>query len=114
MDKDTREELERLEKELLADLPEAEQISEDDLLSELELEEIFAEHADPAEAPDDAAYSNYSSDYSDELQEFADNGGEEPKKHVFGDKLTIGLMLTVCALCVGIIAVLIYWMEAFL
>ena len=115
MDKDTREELERLEKELLSEQPEADEISEDELLSELELEAIFAENADPIDAPDDdAVYSNYSNDYSDDLQEFADNGGEEPKKRVFGDKLTIGLMLTVCALCLGIIGVLIYWVGAFL
>ena len=115
MDKDTREELERLERELLTEQPEAGELSEDDLLSELELEELFAENADPVDAPeDDAVYSNFPNDYTDALQEFADNGGEEPRKRYFGDKLTIGLMLTVCALCLGIIGVLIYWLETFL
>ena len=114
MDKDTREELERLEQELLADLPETDELSEEDLLADVDLEEVFAEVADPVEISGEDAYSNFSGDYSDELQEFADNGGEEPPKRYFGDKLTIGLMITVSALCLGIIGMLIYWLNAFL
>ena len=114
MDKDTREELERLEQELLADLPETDELSEEDLLADVDLEEVFAEVADPVEISEEDAYSNFSGDYSDELQEFADNGGEEPQKRYFGDKLTIGLMITVSALCLGIIGMLIYWLNAFL
>ena len=47
------------------------------------------------------------------MQEFADNGGEE-RRRVFGDKLTIGLMIAVCVLCLGIIGVLFYWLKNFL
>ena len=114
MDKDTREELERLEQELLADLPETDELREEDLLADVDLDEIFEDLADPVEVSEENAYSNFSNVYSDELQEFADNGGEEPQKRYFGDKLTIGLMITVSALCLGIIGMLIYWLEAFL
>lgn len=114
MDKDTREELERLEKELLEDQPETVELSEEELLADVDLDEIFAELADPMEIPEEAAYSNFANDYSDELEEFADNGGQEPRKRVFGDKLTIGLMIAVCVLCLGIIGVLVYWLKAFL
>ena len=113
MDKDTREELERLEKELLADQPETDELSEEELLADIDLDEIFAEEAEDIDLAENDAYSNYANDYSDDLQEFADNGGEE-RRRVFGDKLTIGLMITVSALCLGIIGMLIYWLEAFL
>lgn len=113
MDKDTREELERLEKELLADQPETDELSEEELLADIDLDEIFAEEAEDIDLAENDAYSNYANDYSDDLQEFADNGGEE-RRRVFGDKLTIGLMITVCVLCLGIIGVLFYWLKNFL
>ncbi len=108
MDKDTQQELERLEKELLT----SEELSEDALISDDDLVAIFDDLADPVD--DNRVYAQTFSDYDEELDAFAENGGELPQKRVFGDKLTIGLMLTASALCLGIIGVLIYWMEAFL
>ncbi len=107
MENDTQKELERLESELLT---EAEELTEEDLLADLDLEGIFDELAEPVEVPEHAAYSNYPNDYSDELQDFA----EPPEKQYFSDKLTIGLMLTACGLCLGIIGVMLYWLNTFL
>ena len=95
---DTRKELERLERELLAE----EEIGE---IPELALDDL--------EEP--VAYSNDSNDYSEELQEFAETGGEEATgKEKKNDKAIIGLMITASVLCLGIIGVLIYWLEVFL
>lgn len=72
MDKDTREALERLESELLAD----------------------------GESP--------------ELEERSPEINENEETHRKNDKLTIGLLLTVCFLCLGLIGVMIYWLETYL
>ena len=95
---DTRKELERIEQELLAD----EEITE---IPEPALD-------DPAEP---MAYSNYANDYGEELQEFAETGGQESlRKKKKNDRIIIGLMITACLLCLGILGVLIYWLEVFL
>ena len=107
MDKDTQEELERLEEALLS---EPEELVEEELLTDLDLEGIFEELSDPADVDEDAIYSNCPNDYDEDLQDFAD----QTEKRVFGDKLTIGLMLAACALCLGIIGVMVYWLNNFL
>lgn len=138
MQKDTQEELERLERELLEaepalqkmeeltledmELPEAD-VSDDDLDQDL-LEEIRAilddnGPAEPAfddpqtihEPEEPLVYCNYSNDYGRDLQEFADDPDADASKN---DRLTIGLMIAACALTLGIITVLIYWLVAFL
>ena len=95
---DTRKELERIEQELLAE----EEIGEN---PELALD-------DPEEP---VAYSNDSNDYSEELQEFAETGGQENlREKKKNDRVIMGLMITACFLCLGILGVLIYWLEVFL
>ena len=107
--KDTQEELDRLEQELLAEEPQPEETIPSD--EEL-LEEIMEELSEPEEAkePTEAeAYSNYENDYDAQLQDFAETGETEPKKN--NDKLIIGLMITASVLCLGIIGILLYWLN---
>ena len=117
MREDTKRELERLERELLA---REEEDQQDDTLLE-DIKDILGEEEPVAPAFDDPqtihapkgpmVYCNYSNDYGRDLQEFADTG-EEPKKKT--DKVSLGLMITACVLTAGIIGVLIYWLVALL
>ena len=115
--KDTQEELDRLEQELIAE--ETQQPEDIDLDEEL-LTEVIEEFSQPAfEDPDKirepaegVVYSNYANDYGEDLQRLADTGETEPKKK--NDKVIIGLMITASVLCLGIIAILLYWLNAFL
>ena len=114
---DTKRELERLERELLAQ--EADEQTEDELLDDIKSllrEEAPAEPAfdDPQAIHDPKepmVYCNYSNDYGRDLQEFADSG-EVPEKKT--DKVTMGLLITACGLTAGIIGILIYWLVAYL
>ena len=118
MREDTKRELERLERELLA---REEAVQQEDTLLE-DIKDILGEENSQVEpAFDDPqtihdpkepmVYCNYSNDYGRELQAFADTG-EEPKKKT--DKVSLGLMITACVLTAGIIGVLIYWLVALL
>ena len=119
--KDTQEELDRLEQELLKD-----QQIDPEFLSEL-LE-------DPEETPEPAfddpdtiydpeepmVYCNYSNDYggdagAENQEKPAPDGQAVSKEKVTKDNhIIMGLMIAVSALCAGIIGVLIYWMVVFL
>lgn len=139
--KDTQKELDRLEQELLAEelQPEEENVDLDEALLTEVLSEFsepkfdgIEEFRDPQDkdpdefrdpedgAPDQfrdpedvQAYSNYANDYDEALQNLAQTGETEPQIKN-NDKLIMGLMIVVCALCVGIIGFLIYWLNAFL
>ena len=110
---DTREELNRLEQELLSQ----EQNDDNELLDEL-IREVKEESADDDIFLDDALlrevlepeeliYSNYANDYGKDLEDEA----QEQKAHE--DKLQIILMIAASALSLGIIGILIYWLVAF-
>ena len=134
---DTREELERLEQELLAEEPAVqEQVDESDaLLEELirevkaqtEEEDVFLDDAllrenlpedaapafedpDKIHEPEELVYSNFANDYGKELQE---KEAEEQEKKAYEDRLQIILMITASVLALGIIGILIYWLVAF-
>lgn len=89
-----------------------------DFLAEGEEDVAAADEAVPAfedpdkpDFPDEpVTYCNYSNDYG--------NDGEEMKKKSKAsakeDKWQIALMGVACGLCVAIIGVMIYWLEAFL
>ena len=89
-----------------------------DFLAEGEEDVAAADEAVPAfEDPDKpdfsdepVVYCNYSNDYG--------NDGEDMKKKsktsTKEDKWQIALMGVACGLCVAIIGVMIYWLEAFL
>ncbi len=138
MQKDTQEELERLERELLdaefdpremdeldladMDLPEGVAADDDfdlDFLEEIQailnndkpVEPAFDDPQTIHEPAEPLVYCNYSNDYGRDLQSFADDPDAEAPKT---DRLTVGLMFAACVLTLGIIAVLIYWLVEFL
>ena len=126
----TRDELKRLEEELLAEEKRAEEdrmieelireqkahnSQEEDYLDEALLQEILEENTTPAfEDPDKIyepaepmAFCNYSNDYGKELQT-----QQQPAKQV-SDKTLIILMSIASVLGLGIIGVLAYWLITF-
>lgn len=125
---DTREELNRLEQELLSQeqnddnelldelIREVKEESADDdiFLDDALLREVLPEDATPAfedpdkiHEPEELIYSNYANDYGKDLEDEA----QEQKAHE--DKLQIILMIAASALSLGIIGILIYWLVAF-
>lgn len=125
MKDDRSEELERLEKELLAAMEEHGEEQEEfeiiddetDLLADELIREVLAEPAfeDPERIHDSEeplVYCNYSNDYGRDLKEFAENGGKTKKNKT--DRVDMALMITASALCLGIIGVLAYWLVMYL
>ncbi len=107
---DTNKELERLERELLAE--------ETDPLEDAELMALLKEDTAPAfDDPTDFGHTdepvrNFSNDYGQEQVPEKEPEADTLKKK--DDKVIIGLLITASALCLGILGVLVYWMEAFI
>ena len=63
-------------------------------------------------------FHNFSNDYGKDLDGYGEPAPEEApvdeqtKKR--DDKIILGLMIAACALCLGIVGLLIYWLAAFL
>ncbi len=107
---------------LLDDLPSAlfdnskpaePEFSLEDILSE-EQEEIIPAFEDPNQIhtpQEPMEYCNYSNDYGRDSEEAAMKKKQKQKKE---DNWQIILMAIASFLCLGIIGVLIYWMEVFL
>ena len=112
MKDDTREELERIEKELLAQEPEAEDILDDVLIQEVLAEPAFEDMDEIKEPDEPMIYCNFSNDYGRDLELPA----EEEKKQELAkaDKVGMGLMIGASALALGIIIVMIYWLVKYL
>ena len=118
MANDRDQELERLEKELLASIQE-----DDDLLADIPIELLDTTPItwDDEELLQEEDFYNIPEEPKNEPQPPADDG-EAMKKSTKKtkaaqkreDKWQIGLMITACFLCVSIIGVLIYWLEVFL
>lgn len=135
MKDDTREELERIEKELLSaepvedtmvihmpleetvaleeELPEEESL--EDLLNDTMVQDILsqpgfedAEQVRDAQEPE--VFCNFSNGYGRDLvqAEQATSGKSR------SDRIDIGLMIAASALCLGIIGIMIYWCVRFL
>jgi hypothetical protein len=110
---DTKQELERLERELL---PPEDQQSEEDLLADLK--GILGEETAVEPAFDDPqtihtpkepmVYTNFANGYGRKSAE--ETPEEAPKKKRKPEKLTLGLLITACLLTLGIIGVLLYWL----
>lgn len=119
---DTQARLQRIEKELLEleqsqdtvvlplpeeplpeTTPEPDALLSEDLLQQALSQPAFddLEHIHEPENPE--VYFNYSNDYGKAITEKA-------KK----DKVDIGLMIACCGLCLGIIAVMAYWLIKYL
>ena len=137
MKDDTREELERIEKELLSaepvedtmvihmpleEVPDAEEeLSEEtsleDLLNDSMVQDILsrpnfedAEQVRDAQEPE--VFCNFSNGYGRDLKQAEDTEPESEKAS--SDRIDIGLMIASSALCLGIIGVMIYWCVRFL
>ena len=101
MDKETQEQLDRLEREIWGEDQDLSDIIADDVLSDVDALLAQENAKNPPKTP-----PQQDEDDEDEEDEY-----EETDDH---DGLTIGLLLTASALCVGIIGVMIYWLENFL
>ncbi len=109
MKDDTREELERIEKELLAEESELDGILEDDIIREVLAEPAFEDMDEIKDPEEPLVYCNYSNDYGRETEEPAPE-----KQEAADDKVNIGLMIASSVLALGIIGVMIYWLAKFL
>ena len=109
MDKDTQAELDRLEREIWSEDKDLTDILADDVLKDLD--EILEQESVQEERQEPAAPTFVPEEDEDE-DVYEDDEDEEQADS--NDGLTIGLLITASALCVGIIGVLIYWLENFL
>ena len=137
MKDDTREELERIEKELLdaepvedtmvihmpleetvaleEELPEEESL--EDLLNDTMVQDILsrpgfedAEQVRDAQEPE--IFCNFSNGYGRDWENTEEESPESAKAK--SDRIDIGLMIASSALCLGIIGIMIYWCVRFL
>ena len=107
---DTRKELERIQQELLKEEKTIDTILEDEELNALLEERSQPAFDDPEKIHDPEepmVYQNFANDYGATRVKRKDNKtGDE--------KVILGLMITACALCLGIICVLGYWLGVLL
>ena len=129
MKDDTREELERIEKELLDAEPvedtmvirmpleetAAPEESLEDLLNDTMVQDILsqpgfedAEQVRDAQEPE--IFCNFSNGYGRDLEQTEDPESKKARS----DRIDIGLMIASSALCLGIIGIMIYWCVRFL
>ena len=122
MTNDRKQELERLEKELLADIAE-----KDDLLADIPLELLDTTPAtwddDPVTEEDLSGKGDEPEDFRTLLDQKEAEPMKQPAKKTAGrsnagkkreERVLITLMTIASFLSLGIIAVLIYWLEVFL
>ena len=102
MKDDTKDLLKEFEKELMREA----------LLEEQEAGPAFDDPDILETGPAPEVYSNYANDYGRELAEFAENGGEDTRDHT--DSSLVILMLIACILSLGIIGVMLYWLQAWM
>lgn len=111
MFRDTKEELDRLEAELLAQEEPAQ--SQEDALEEALLDEILKEYgADAQQEESTVIYKNYSNGYTaynsdktdEDLEEFSE-AVREPKK----DRSILVLSIVALVLMAGILGILAWW-----
>jgi len=112
MKDETREELERIEKELLAQEPQEEDILDDELIREVLAEPAFEDMDEIKDPEEPLVYCNYSNDYGRDLEKTAAPDTKENLSK--SDKVDIGLMIASSALALGIIFVMIYWLVNYL
>ena len=105
MNKETREELERLESALLAE--EAEKLEQAESLEDF-LDGLLDEPTDSLAQTGPIVYNNYANGYGQQ-EEPEDEQPEEPRNESF-----TGLLFTAAGLLLGIGAVIIYWVVRFL
>ncbi len=107
MNKDTREELERLESALLAE--EMEKLEQAEDLEDF-LDGLLDEPTDSLAQTGPMIYNNFANGYGQGDEDYDDKEPRNPQK---SDSLT-GLMFTAAGLLLGIGAVIVYWVVRFL
>jgi len=118
VNEDEKKEWELLEKELLKyDLPDDETLLAD--ISALLQDDRLTEDTEVEVPADDPVLPELEQELAEEKEDsLLARRAERRKKDTAAkerdDKWVIGLLITACFLCVGIIGVLIYWLENFL
>ena len=112
MKDETREELERIEKELLAQEPQEEDILDDELIRDVLAEPAFEDMDEIKEPDEPMVFCNYSNGYGKGLEKEPEP--EQKVKLNKSDKMDIGLMIASSALALGIIILMIYWLVNYL
>ena len=137
MKDDTREELERIEKELLSvepvedtmvihmpleEVPPAEEESQeesaveailnDSLVRDILSQPSFEDAEQVRDAQEPEVFCNFSNGYGRDLKQTEEESPESAKAK--SDRIDIGLMIASSALCLGIIGIMIYWCVRFL
>lgn len=102
MKEDTKEILEEMEKELMREA----------LREEQEAGPAFEDPDVLETGPEPEVYSNFANDYGRELAQFAENGGQVQEEE--DDSVITILMLIACILSLGIICVMLYWLQAWM
>ena len=102
MKEDTKEILEEMEKELMREA----------LREEQEAGPAFEDPDVLETGPEPEVYSNFANDYGRELARFAENGGQVQEEE--DDSVITILMLIACILSLGIICVMLYWLQAWM
>jgi len=99
---DTQQELQRLEQELL----------DESLQQPIRDKKPAFEDPEKLRVPEtDMVYHNFSNNYGKETEEGKKAAYAAAKKK--NEQIILGLMIAASVLCVGIIGVLIYWLEVF-
>ncbi len=118
---DTQKELERLERELLRDEEQEKTLNDAELDEELdeELLELLLKEEEPVPAFDTPetihtpkepmVYRNYSNDYGKKPDPREEKRRERQRRK--DNKIILGLMITASVLCLGIVALLLYWLN---
>ena len=109
MDKETQEQLDRLEREIWGEDKDLSDILADDVLSDVDA--LLAEEAAEKAALEPTPQQSAPVAEEEDEEEEEDQEDQEPESN---DNLTIGLLITASVLCVAIIGVMIYWLENFL
>ena len=102
MKEDTKEILEEMGKELMREA----------LREEQEAGPAFEDPDVLETGPEPEVYSNFANDYGRELAQFAENGGQVQEEE--DDSVITILMLIACILSLGIICVMLYWLQAWM
>ena len=100
MNQDTKDLLKQFEEELEAEA----------LREEQEAGPAFDDPDTLETGPAPEVYSNFANDYGRELRSFAENGGEEAQPQ--GGIIVLMLIATILSL--GIIGVMLYWLQAWM
>ena len=110
MNKDTREELERLESALLAE--ETEKLEQAESLEDF-LDGLLDEPTDSLAQTGAVVYNNFANGYGQDEEDDYEDEDEDEEKPRKSESLT-GLMFTAAGLLVGIAVMIIYWVVRFL